>query len=127
MVDDTGKGRFWLYDLRVHTVIGDRVAVCHHVEGDSFQVHGESLVFEEGQTISMYALAALLPLLPAKQRDTDVNDWMSTDAEIACPDPHCGARFRIVRTAKRWFSHAETTGLPDARSTPYWQKTGASE
>jgi uncharacterized repeat protein (TIGR04076 family) len=127
MVDDTGKGRFWLYDLRVHTVIGDRVAICHHVEGDSFQVHGESLVFEEGQTISMYALAALLPLLPAKQRDTDASDWMSTDAEIACPDPHCGARFRIERTAKRWFSHAETTGLPDARSTPYWQKPGAPE
>lgn len=131
MVDDTaddgGKGRFWLYDLRVHTVIGDRVCVCHHVEGDSFQVHGESLVFTEGQSISMYALAALLPLLPAKQRDTDANDWMSTDAEIACPDPHCGARFRIERTAKRWFSHAETTGLPDARSTPYWRKSGASE
>ncbi|MFT4959630.1 MAG: putative repeat protein (TIGR04076 family) [Paracoccaceae bacterium] len=127
MVDDTGKRRFWLYDLRVHTVIGDRVAVCHHVEGDSFQVHGESLVFEEGQTISMYALAALLPLLPAKQRNTDANDWMSTDAEIACPDPHCGARFRIERTAKRWFSHAETTGLPDARSTPYWQNPGVPE
>ena len=127
MVDGSDKGQFWLYDLRVHTVIGDRTAVCHHIEGDSFQVHGESLVFSEGQSVSMYALAALLPLLPAKQRDTGANDWMSTDAEIACPDPHCGARFRIERTAKRWFSHAETTGLPDARSTPYWQKPGALE
>jgi len=99
----------------------------HHVEGDSFRVEGEALVFEADQRISMYALAALLPLLPAKQRDTDVNDWMSTDAEIACPDPHCGARFRIERTGKRWFSHSETTGLPDARSTPYWQKPGADE
>lgn len=127
MVDETGEGRFWLYDLRVETVIGDRVAVCHHVEGDSFRVEGESLVFEAGQRISMYSLAALLPLLPAKQRDTDASDWMSTDAEIACPDPHCGARFRIERTGKRWFSHAETTGLPDARSTPYWQKPGAGK
>ncbi len=128
MVDQAiSEGRFWLYDLRIHTVIEDRIAVCHHVEGDSFQVQGESLVFEEGQRFSMYALAALLPLLPAKQRDTDANDWMSTDAEVACPDPHCGARFRIERTEKRWFSHAETTGLPDARVTPYWQKPGASE
>ena len=127
MADEASEGRFWLYDLRVHTVIGDRVAVCHHVEGDSFQVLGESLVFNEGQKISMYALAALLPLLPAKQRDTDANDWMSTDAEIACPDPHCGARFRIERTGKRWFSNAETTGLPEARSTPYWRKSGATE
>ena len=127
MADEPGEGRFWLYDLRVETVIGDRIPVCHHVEGDSFRVEGESLVFDPGQRISMYSLAALLPLLPAKQRDTDTHDWMSTDAEIACPDPHCGARFRIERTGKRWFSHAETTGLPDARSTPYWQVSGDSE
>ena len=29
----------------------------------------------------------VLPLLPAKQRPTDPNDWMTTDAEVACPDP----------------------------------------
>jgi hypothetical protein len=69
----------------------------------------------------MYALAAILPLLPAKQRDTDPDDWMSTDAEVACPDPHCGGRFRITREGRRWFRHAETTGLPEARGTPYWQ------
>lgn len=124
MTEAATKGRFWLYDLRVITVIGERTPVCHHVEGDSFRVEGESLVFNEGQRISMYALAALLPLLPAKQRATDANDWMSTDGEVACPDPHCGARFRIERIEKRWFSHSETTGLPDARATPYWQKPG---
>ena len=32
---------------------------------------------------------------------------MTTDAEIACPDPHCGARFRITRLGRRTFSHAE--------------------
>ena len=69
----------------------------------------------------MYALAALLPLLPARQRATDPDDWMSTDAEVACPDPHCGGRFRIVREGRRWFSHAATTGLPGARGTPYWK------
>jgi hypothetical protein len=69
----------------------------------------------------MYALAALLPLLPAKQRPTSPNDWMSTDAEIACPDPNCGGRFRVTRTGKRTFRHSETTGLPDQRSTPYWK------
>ena len=113
---------FWLYDLRVETVLDGRTAVCRHIEGESFQVVGESLIFDRGQKVSMYALAAVLPLLPAKQRETSPQDWMSTDAEIACPDPHCGGRFRITRTQKRWFSHAETTGLPDARATPYWQK-----
>jgi hypothetical protein len=37
---------------------------------------------------------------------------MTTDAEIACPDPHCGGRFRITRLGKRSFSHAETTVVP---------------
>lgn len=117
-----GADGFWLYDLKVETVLGDRMAVCRHIEGENFLVEGENLVFDAGQKISMYALASLLPLLPAKQRQTDENDWMSTDAEVACPDPHCGGRFRITRTGKRRFSHAETTGLPDARATPYWQK-----
>ncbi|MEP3279433.1 MAG: TIGR04076 family protein [Stappiaceae bacterium] len=113
---------FWLYDLKVETVLGDRTAVCRHVEGESFKVEGEALVFDAEHRVSMYALAALLPLLPAKQRETSENDWMSSDAEIACPDPHCGGRFRVTRTKKRRFSHAETTGLPQERSTPYWQK-----
>ena len=59
-----------------------------------------------------FFLAALLPLLPAKQRPTHANDWMSTDAEVACPDPNCPTRFRITRTGKRGFSHAATTAVP---------------
>lgn len=113
---------FWLYDLRVETRLDGRTPVCRHIEGEFFLVQGENLIFGEGQMVSMYALAAILPLLPAKQRITSDHDWMSTDAEIACPDPHCGGRFNVAREEKRWFSHAETTGLPDARDTPYWLK-----
>ncbi len=121
--ENGGSDGFWLYDLKVETVVGDREAVCRHVEGESFRVAGETLVFDAQQRVSMYALAALLPLLPAKQRETSPIDWMSTDAEVACPDPHCGGRFRITRLQKRWFGHAETTGLPQARQKPYWQKS----
>jgi uncharacterized repeat protein (TIGR04076 family) len=64
------------------------------------------------------ALAALLPLLPAKQRPTDPNDWMSTDAEVACPDPNCPSRFRITRLGKRVFRHAEVTAVPLPPGTP---------
>jgi uncharacterized repeat protein (TIGR04076 family) len=123
---DDETDAFWLYDLDVETVVGDRVSVCRHVEGERFRVEGELLFFEADSRVSMYALAALLPLLPAKQRPTAPADWMSTDAEIACPDPNCGGRFRITRGQKRRFSHAETTGLPDSRGTPYWQKEGRS-
>ena len=112
---------FWLYDLKVETVLDGRTPVCRHVEGESFRVEGEALVFEEGTRVSMYALATLLPLLPAKQRPTDENDWMSTDAEVACPDPHCGGRFRITRLGKRRFTHSGTTGLPHARGKPHWR------
>ncbi|WP_299967338.1 TIGR04076 family protein [uncultured Roseobacter sp.] len=114
---------FWLYDLKIETVLDGRTPVCRHIEGESFLVEGEALVFAPGTRVSMYALAALLPLLPVKQRQTDPDDWISTDAEVACPDPHCGGRFRITRLPeKRWFSHAATTGLPEDRAVPYWQK-----
>lgn len=113
---------FELYDLRVEATAGDQPMICDHREGAYFLVEGESLVFPEVNRFPMYALAAILPLLPAKQRVTDQNDWMTTDAEVACPDPHCGGRFRVTRLDKRRFTHAETTGLPDARGTPYWQK-----
>lgn len=111
--DDT----FDLYDLRVDVVGGDRPMVCRHHEGPAFEVHGEDLVMGPGGRFSMYALAALLPLLPAKQRPTHPHDWMTTDAEVACPDPHCGARFRIVRLGRRTLRHAETTVVPLPRSS----------
>ncbi len=107
-MDDT----FELYDLKVEVTATDKPFVCSHREGDYFYVQGENLVFPEGASFSMYSLSAILPLLPAKQRMTDPHDWMSTDAYIACPDPNCGARFRITRVGKRTFSHSETTVVP---------------
>lgn len=103
---------FELYDLKVEVIATEKPMVCGHHAGDYFLVQGEDLIFPETDSFSMYALAALLPLLPAKQRVTDRNDWMYTDSEIACPDPNCGARFRITRTARRKFHHSETTLVP---------------
>lgn len=110
---------FTLWDLRVEVIAGDKPMVCNHRVGDSFELCGENLSLPPGQTFPIYPLAALLPLLPAKQRDTDPNDWMSTDTEIACPDPHCGGRFRIIRTARRTFRHGAVTRVllePSAES-----------
>lgn len=107
-----GDDAFELWDLRVETTGDVAGMVCKHHPGDYFEVHGEELSFPTGKTFSMYALAAILPLLPAKQRMTDKHDWMTTDAEIACPDPHCAARFRITRTRKSTFRHSETTVVP---------------
>ena len=62
---------------------------CGAKPGDYFELQGEMLRLPPGQGFSIYSLAALLPLLPAKQRPTHPNDWMTTDAEVACPDPNC--------------------------------------
>jgi uncharacterized repeat protein (TIGR04076 family) len=103
---------FELYDLRVEVVAQDGKRVyCGAKPGDHFELRGEMLHLPPGQGFSIYSLAALLPLLPAKQRATHPNDWMSTDAEVACPDPNCPTRFRITRLGKRVFSHAATTAV----------------
>ena len=103
---------FELWNLRVEVVGEQERMVCGHNVGDYLEISGENLTMPARQPFSMYALAAILPLLPAKQRTTDDNDWMTTDAEIACPDPHCGARFRITRGGKSTFRHSETTRVP---------------
>jgi len=103
---------FELFDLRVE-VVGppDGAIYCGARLGDHFELHGEMLKLPPGQGFSIYSLAALLPLLPAKQRVTVPADWMSTDAEVACPDPHCSTRFRITRIGKRAFRRADVTAV----------------
>lgn len=103
---------FELYDLKVEVVQCKREMVCNHHIGDYFEVSGENISIPAGKTFSIYALAALLPLLPAKQRETHPNDWMTTDEEVACPDSNCGAIFKITRTKKTKFKHSEVSGIP---------------
>ena len=103
---------FELYDLKVEWVAGDSPCWCGAKEGDHFTLKGEHIEMPPGQRWSIYTMAPLLPILPAKQRKTDANDWMTTDSDIACPDPNCGARFRISRIGTRAFRHSETTATP---------------
>jgi uncharacterized repeat protein (TIGR04076 family) len=109
MPDDS----FVLFDLRIEVVCppGARI-LCGAKAGDYFELRGEMLHLPPDQGISIYSLAAVLPLLAAKQRPTHPHDWMTTDTEIACPDPNCRSRLRIVRTGTRAFRHAETTAVP---------------
>ena len=100
MADDS----FELHDLRVEIVAPEGARIYCGKPGDWFELRGEMLHIPPGQGFSIYSLAALLPLLPAKQRPTDPADWMSTDAEVACPDPNCPSRFRITRIGKRRLS-----------------------
>lgn len=109
----SGEDGFKLWDLKVEVVAPEGAKIwCGANVGDYFELRGEMLHLPEGQGISIYSLASVLPLLAAKQRPTDPNDWMSTDAEIACPDPHCPSRLKITRTKLRHFHHSETTAVP---------------
>lgn len=104
---------FELYDLRVEAVIPPgKTIYCGAKDGDYFELKGEMLTLPPGQGISIYSLATVMPFLAAKQRPTHANVWMTTDAEIACPDPNCPSRWRILRTGLRRFRHSETTAVP---------------
>ena len=108
--DDT----FELYDLRVE-VVGCRPGrrmVCNHPIGSYFDASGENLKLPPGQSFPVYPLASLLIFLPAKQWMTHSNDWMTTDVDIACPDPNCGGIFRIQRMGTRVFHHSDVTAVP---------------
>lgn len=50
-----------------------------------------------------------------KQRPLQDADWMGTDDIIACPDPNCGARFKITRVGTRTFR--PRTRRPSRRSS----------
>jgi len=111
---------FELYDLRVEVVAPEHAKVqCNAKVGDWFEVRGEMLHFPPGQGFSMYSLAALLPLLPAKQRLTHANDWMSTDAEVACPD-HAPGQTGVpaFRNHGRAFAASGMSAAPDRPRLP---------
>jgi uncharacterized repeat protein (TIGR04076 family) len=110
MADD----EFQTYDLKIEVVHGDknRPLVCQHKLGDTFFLRGSRIELPPGGSFGMWAMAAVLPFLPAKQRPTATGDWMSTDANIACTDPHCGAHFRITRLELRSYKHADFTKVP---------------
>lgn len=105
---------FTLYDLKVEVVHHEpaKPLVCKHKLGDVFHVRGSTIEMPPGGTFGLYAMLAVLPFVPAKQRPTADADWMSTDAVVGCTDPYCGAGFRITRLEPRTYSHAAHTQVP---------------
>lgn len=101
---------FELFDLRV---VVDRIegrSVCGMKPGDYFDVTDSSRVkLPADGHFCMYALAAVLPLLPAKQRRLDAADWMEIDSEVCCPDPEERLIMRIERRDLRKYGSDELT------------------
>jgi uncharacterized repeat protein (TIGR04076 family) len=94
--------RFALHDLRVTVVAIEGRPVCGLAVGDYFEVTESSRVrIPEGKHFCLYALSAVLPLLPAKQRALDPADWLARDSLVACPDPDERLIMRIERIGRR--------------------------
>jgi uncharacterized repeat protein (TIGR04076 family) len=90
-----------LYNLRVIVETINGRSVCGMMPGDWFEVTNSSEVrIPEGKHFCMYAIASVLPLLPAKQRVMPENDWLESDSLVACPDPEEQLIMRIVRTER---------------------------
>jgi uncharacterized repeat protein (TIGR04076 family) len=63
----------------------------------------------EGRHFCLYALQAVIPLLPAKQRDLPASDWLEQDSLVACPDPDERVIMRIERTSRRTMATGDLT------------------
>ncbi len=108
MTEDDGS--FQLYDLRVTVASIEGRSVCGLRVGDYFEVRNSSqVVIPAGRHFCLYALAAVLPLLPAKQRELEANDWLASDSLVACPDPDERLVMRIERLGRARLRRDELT------------------
>jgi len=91
-----------LYDLRVTVERIEGRSVCGLEVGDWFELTESSRVrIPEGKHFCLYALQAVLPLLPAKQRQLPADDWLELDSLVCCPDPEERLVMRIERIGER--------------------------
>ena len=91
-----------LYDLRVTVERIEGRSVCGLEVGDYFELTESSrLRIPEGKHFCLYALQAVLPLLPAKQRKLPDEDWLEQDSLVCCPDPEERVVMRIERIGER--------------------------
>jgi len=103
-------GEFKIYDLRVtvHEIKGR--SVCGMVVGDFFElIESSKLIIPDGKYFCIFALSAVLPLLPAKQRQMDDSDWLESDIFVACPDPEEQLIMRIERIRERMMDSGDLT------------------
>jgi uncharacterized repeat protein (TIGR04076 family) len=91
-----------LYDVRVTVERIEGRSVCGLTVGDWFEVTESSRVrIPEGKHFCLFAIQAVLPLLPAKMRRLPTEDWLERDNLVCCPDPEEGLVMRIERLGER--------------------------
>jgi uncharacterized repeat protein (TIGR04076 family) len=99
-----------LFDLRVTVDRIEGRSVCGMRVGDYFElVNSSELRLPAGRHFCIYALQAVLPLLPAKQRRLPAGDWLERDSIVCCPDPEERLTMRIERTGVRRLNSRDLT------------------
>ena len=63
--------------------------------GDTLVLRRGRLFLPDGHHFCLYALQAVLPFLPAKQRALADSDWMKGELRIICPDPAGNVVMRV--------------------------------
>lgn len=95
-------GTFSLFDVRVTVERIEGRSLCGLEVGDYFEVVNSSqLRIPADGHFCIYALSAVLPLIPAKQRQLAANDWLEQDTLVACPDPDERVIMRIERIGEQ--------------------------
>jgi len=87
-----------MYDLKVsvHQIKG----YCNMPmkKGDYFVLRGGKISIPQGKYFCMWALQSIMPLLPAKQRNShDEDDWLPETEFVSCPDPKGVVIMKIER------------------------------
>ena len=99
-----------LFDLRVTVERIEGRSVCGLEIGDFFEVTESSRVrIPEGRHFCLFAMQAVMPLLPAKMRRLPDEDWLEQDSLVACPDPDERLVMRIERIGERTLVTEELT------------------
>jgi uncharacterized repeat protein (TIGR04076 family) len=87
-----------LKDLRVVVTEVKGKCTSGMREGDYLVLRSGRLYIPPHRHFCLYALHAVLPFLPARQRAHQTGDWMIEDYHIICPDPAGNVIMRIEPT-----------------------------
>lgn len=91
-----------LYDLKVTVERIEGRSTCGLEPGDYFELTDSSrLRIPPGKHFCVFALAAVIPLLIAKERKLPAGDWLEQETFVACPDPEERLIMRIERVRRR--------------------------
>jgi uncharacterized repeat protein (TIGR04076 family) len=99
-----------LYDLRVTVERIEGRSVCGLEVGDYFEVTESSRVrIPKGRHFCLFAMQAVLPLLPAKMRRLPDEDWLEPENLVSCPEPEERLVMRVERIGERTLVTEELT------------------